>query len=141
MRDYYDILGVSKNADKAEIKKAYKQLALKYHPDRNDAPDAAERFAEIAEAYDVLSNEEKRSRYDQFGSYDNSQFQQNYSNGQYYQGFNQADVQFAKFSDLSLGTKILIIAALVLLSVVIVIGLVIYAIVKLILYIINSIFS
>ncbi|MDR2131128.1 MAG: molecular chaperone DnaJ [Odoribacteraceae bacterium] len=67
-RDYYEVLGVSKNADAAEIKKAYRKLALQYHPDKNPGDkQAEERFKEAAEAYDVLSNEEKRRRYDQFG--------------------------------------------------------------------------
>lgn len=67
-RDYYEVLGVSKNADAAEIKKAYRKLALQYHPDRNPGnKEAEEKFKEAAEAYDVLSNEEKRRRYDQFG--------------------------------------------------------------------------
>nr|MDE7073736.1 DnaJ domain-containing protein [Odoribacter sp.] len=67
-RDYYEVLGVAKNADAAEIKKAYRKLALQYHPDRNPGnKEAEEKFKEAAEAYDVLSNEEKRRRYDQFG--------------------------------------------------------------------------
>lgn len=67
-RDYYEVLGVSKNADAAEIKKAYRKLALQYHPDRNPGDkEAEEKFKEAAEAYDVLSNEEKKRRYDQFG--------------------------------------------------------------------------
>lgn len=66
-RDYYEVLGVSKSASKDEIKKAYRKLALKYHPDRNKESDAAERFKEISEAYAVLSNDQKRSQYDQFG--------------------------------------------------------------------------
>lgn len=67
-RDYYEVLGVSKSADVVEIKKAYRKLALKYHPDRNPGDkEAEEKFKEAAEAYDVLSNEEKRRRYDQFG--------------------------------------------------------------------------
>lgn len=67
-RDYYEVLGVAKNADAAEIKKAYRKLALQYHPDRNPGDkEAEEKFKEAAEAYDVLSNEEKRRRYDQFG--------------------------------------------------------------------------
>ncbi|MBP5589766.1 MAG: DnaJ domain-containing protein, partial [Bacteroidales bacterium] len=67
-RDYYEVLGVSKNATKDEIKKAYRQKALKYHPDKNPGDKAAEeKFKEAAEAYDVLSNDEKRARYDRFG--------------------------------------------------------------------------
>lgn len=67
-RDYYEVLGVSKSADATEIKKAYRKLALKYHPDKNPRDkEAEEKFKEAAEAYDVLSNEEKRRRYDQFG--------------------------------------------------------------------------
>lgn len=67
-RDYYEVLGVSKSADATEIKKAYRKLALKYHPDKNlGDKEAEEKFKEAAEAYDVLSNEEKRRRYDQFG--------------------------------------------------------------------------
>ena len=67
-RDYYEVLGVSKSATPDEIKKAYRKLAIKYHPDRNPGDKAAEeKFKEAAEAYDVLSNEEKRQKYDQFG--------------------------------------------------------------------------
>lgn len=66
-RDYYEILGVSRDSGDAEIKSAYRKLALKFHPDRNKEEGAAERFKECAEAYAVLSDEEKRRRYDQFG--------------------------------------------------------------------------
>lgn len=67
-RDYYEVLGVSKNATADEIKKAYRKLAIKYHPDKNPGDKSAEeKFKEAAEAYEVLSNEEKRSKYDQFG--------------------------------------------------------------------------
>lgn len=66
-RDYYDILGVSKNASKEEIKKAYRKLALEHHPDRNKSSDATEKFKEINEAYEVLSDPKKKQTYDQFG--------------------------------------------------------------------------
>jgi molecular chaperone DnaJ len=67
-RDYYEVLGVRKDADAADIKKAYRQMALKYHPDKNPGDKVAEEsFKEAAEAYEVLSNPEKRQRYNQFG--------------------------------------------------------------------------
>ena len=67
-RDYYEVLGVPKNASADDIKKAYRKLAIKYHPDRNpDDKNAEEKFKEAAEAYDVLSDAEKRAKYDQFG--------------------------------------------------------------------------
>lgn len=67
-RDYYELLEVSRNADDGEIKKAYRKLAMKYHPDRNpDNPSAEEKFKEIQKAYAVLSDKQKRSAYDQFG--------------------------------------------------------------------------
>ena len=67
-RDYYDVLGVSKGASDDELKKSYRRLAMKYHPDRNQDNDEAEaKFKEAKEAYDVLSDAQKRAAYDQFG--------------------------------------------------------------------------
>jgi len=67
-RDYYDILGIDKNASAAEIKKAYRKMAIKFHPDKNpDDKDAESKFKEAAEAYEILSNADKKAKYDQFG--------------------------------------------------------------------------
>jgi len=66
-RDYYDVLGVSRDADEAEIKTAYRKLAKKYHPDVNKADDAEDKFKEVQEAYEVLSDPQKREQYNQFG--------------------------------------------------------------------------
>ena len=66
--DYYKILGVNKDADENEIKKAYRKLAIKYHPDKNlGNKEAEEKFKEINEAYEVLSDKDKRSKYDMYG--------------------------------------------------------------------------
>ena len=67
-RDYYEVLGVSKSADNSEIKKAYRKLAMKYHPDQNQGDTEAEvKFKEASEAYAILQDKEKRAAYDQFG--------------------------------------------------------------------------
>ena len=67
-RDYYDVLGIARSANEADIKKAYRKLAIQFHPDKNpDDSSAEEKFKEAAEAYEVLSDNQKRQRYDQFG--------------------------------------------------------------------------
>jgi curved DNA-binding protein len=88
--DYYKILGVDKNASEAEIKKAYRKLAMKYHPDRNKGDKSAEdMFKKISEAYAVLSDKEKRKQYDTFGA---SDFRQRYSQEDIFRGFNFGDI-------------------------------------------------
>src|SRR5690606_8884848 len=68
MADYYELLGVDRTADAETIKKAYRKLALKYHPDRNEgSKDAEERFKEVTQAYEVLRDPEKRAAYDRYG--------------------------------------------------------------------------
>jgi molecular chaperone DnaJ len=95
-KDYYDVLGVDKNASQQEIKKAYRKLALKYHPDKSDDPDAEEKFKEISEAYAVLSDEEKRQRYDRYG---HAGIDQEYSYEDIFRGADLSDI----FGDLGFG--------------------------------------
>ena len=87
-RDYYEVLGVSKTATDAEIKSAFRKLAKKYHPDVSKEENAAEKFKEVQEAYAVLSDPEKRKKYDQFG---HSAFQNNGSGAGGFQGFDGFD--------------------------------------------------
>ena len=93
-KDYYEVLGVDKNASEAEIKSAFRKLAKKYHPDVSKEPDAAEKFKEAQEAYAVLSDESKRKQYDQFG---HSAFQNNGFGGA--QGFDFGDFDFSDILD------------------------------------------
>ena len=81
--DYYEVLGVSRNASKDEIKDAYRKLAMEYHPDRNKSPGAEEKFKEISEAYAVLSDDEKRQQYDTLG---HTGFDQRYSSEDIFRG-------------------------------------------------------
>lgn len=94
-RDYYEILEVTKTADKTEIKTAYRRLAIQFHPDKNpDNPAAEDKFKEASEAYDVLSNEEKRARYDRFGH----QGMRGAGGGQ--PGFTNVEDIFSNFGDI-----------------------------------------
>src|SRR3989338_3003433 len=94
--DYYEVLGVSKNSSKEEIKKAYRELAKKYHPDISKEKDAAEKFKKVSEAYAVLSDDTKKSQYDQFGS---TGFQQRYSQEDIFRGFDFNDIFSGIFGD------------------------------------------
>ena len=97
--DYYKVLGVSKSASDNEIKKAYRKLALKYHPDQTKGDKQAEaKFKKISEAYAVLSDKEKRQQYDTFGS---AGFQQRYSQEDIFKGFDFADI----FKEFGFGGK------------------------------------
>lgn len=96
-RDYYDVLGVDKTADEKTIKKAYRKLARKYHPDVCDMPDAEDKFKEVSEAYAVLSDEDKRQRYDQFGhagmdGFTAEDFYQNVNFEDIFQGFDIGNI-------------------------------------------------
>lgn len=94
-RDYYEVLGVSRNADETELKKAYRKLAIKYHPDKNPGDkEAEEKFKEAAEAYEVLSNPDKRQRYDRFG-HDGLRGSGGFGSG----GMNMDDI-FSQFGDI-----------------------------------------
>ncbi len=87
--DFYDVLGVNKNASAEEIKTAYRELALKYHPDKNSSKNAEERFKKINEAYAVLGNEDKKKQYDSYGP---EQFNRQYSEEDIFRGFNINDI-------------------------------------------------
>jgi len=95
-RDYYEVLGVSKTATDSEIKSAFRRLAKKYHPDVSKEPDAAEKFKEAQEAYAVLSDENKRKQYDQFG---HAAFQNNGAGGFDFSGFDFSDIFEGLFGD------------------------------------------
>jgi molecular chaperone DnaJ len=88
-KDYYEVLGVSKEAGEKDIKSAYRKLAMKYHPDKSDEPDAEDRFKEISEAYAVLSDPDKRQQYDQFG---HAGINSQYSQEDLFRGVNFEDI-------------------------------------------------
>ena len=99
-RDYYEVLGVQRNANADEIKKAYRKAAIKYHPDKNPGDkEAEEKFKEAAEAYDVLSNPDKRARYDQFGHAGMSGAAGGGFGGGFSGGFSMEDI-FSQFGDI-----------------------------------------
>jgi len=93
--DYYEILGVSKNAQNKDIKRAFRKLAMQYHPDKNKDPKAQEKFRQIAEAYEVLSDEGKRNQYDKFGA---SAFKDGGNNHNFHFNFNEFFNGFDHFS-------------------------------------------
>jgi molecular chaperone DnaJ len=99
-RDYYEVLGVPKNASKDEMKKAYRKIAMQFHPDKNpDNKEAEEKFKEAAEAYEVLSDDDKRARYDRYGH-------QGLRGGQDFHGFSNINDIFSHFSDIFGGGSI-----------------------------------
>ncbi|MDZ5712220.1 molecular chaperone DnaJ [Jeotgalibacillus haloalkalitolerans] len=93
-RDYYEVLGISEGASKDEIKKAYRKLSKKYHPDINKDEDAGEKFKEVKEAYEVLSDDQKRAHYDQFGHTDPNQ---GFGGGAGFDGFGGFEDIFSSF--------------------------------------------
>ncbi|MCE7858096.1 MAG: molecular chaperone DnaJ, partial [Ignavibacteria bacterium CHB3] len=100
-RDYYDVLGVSRNASKDEIKKAYRKLAMQYHPDRNPGDKSAEdKFKEAAEAYEILSHDDKKNNYDRFGH------EGVRGSGFGAEGFSSVNDIFSHFSDIFGGSSI-----------------------------------
>lgn len=95
-KDYYKILGVDRGASDDEIKKAYRKMAMQYHPDKNSSPDAEAKFKEAAEAYDVLSTPDKKSNYDRYGSAEGNPFG-GFGGGR---GFGNMDDIFSQFGDI-----------------------------------------
>lgn len=155
MKSYYEILGVSNNADAVAIKKAYRGLVKKYHPDIYKGEDRDTKFQEIQKAYDVLSDENKRAAYDRNGHQNYEQSQKYGSGGSGFGGFNnyQDFSNFSSFdgfgsqfktvnvSEISFWKKILIFVGLAILALIIFVGFIIVSLVKAIIYIINEIFK
>lgn len=100
-RDYYEVLGVSKNASDGEIKKAYRKMAMKYHPDKNeDDPEAEKKFKEASEAYEVLGDDQKRQKYDQFGHRGVNNAGNGFGGRGGAAGFDNFEDIFSQFSDI-----------------------------------------
>lgn len=146
MKDYYQILGVSRDADPKTIKSAYRRLIMKYHPDKNSEPGAEEKFKEIQKAYDVLSDVNKKAQYDQYGHdafEQQSNNQRNYQYGGFNSDFYQSNVnaRMVRMKELPWYLKILM--AIVIF--VIIVGFIIFAIIStiiaIIIKLINNIFK
>ncbi|MFC3908383.1 DnaJ C-terminal domain-containing protein [Legionella dresdenensis] len=108
-KDYYKIMGLERNASQDDIKRTYRKLARKYHPDVSKEADAENKFKELGEAYEVLRDPEKRAKYDQFGQYWQQQGQQRPGQGQqqyhYQQGSGQSSADFEEFINSIFGQK------------------------------------
>lgn len=141
MNDYYEILGVSRDADPKTIKSAYKSLIKKYHPDINKEAGAEEKFKEIKKAYEVLSDEQKRAQYDQYGA---SAFEGNNSG---FSGFNQdfyrqtVNSRVVRLKEMKWYSKILMILLIIVLVIGTVLFIAISAIVSLIARLVSMLFS
>ncbi len=141
MKDYYDILGISRDADPKTIKMAYKSLIKKYHPDINKEAGAEEKFKEIQKAYEILSDEQKRVQYDQYGA---SAFE---SNNAGFSGFNQdfyrqtVNSRVVKLKEMKWYNKILMILLIIILVIGTALFFIVSAIFGLIMSVINMLFS
>ncbi len=148
MKTYYEILGVSETADASTIKKAYRSLAKKYHPDIYDGDDRETKFKEITKAYEVLSNEEKRQMYDSQGhsyyqqgeAYGHNNTRQQWTRTYQYDDFKNFFYE-QNIPTMPLYKKILIIIGFALLAILVIIGYIFYLIIQIIVSIINSIFK
>ncbi|WOO87161.1 DnaJ domain-containing protein [Mollicutes bacterium LVI A0039] len=146
MKSYYESLGISNNADAVTIKKAYRELVKKYHPDIYKGEDRDTKFQEIQKAYDVLSDEEKRAAYDRAGhqSYEQSQKYGSGGFGSSYQdfsGFNNFNnyTKTVKFGDMPLIQKILMFLALAVIAVIVIVGFIVTTIIRVIFSLIEQI--
>lgn len=150
MKTYYEILGISSSADALAIKKAYRELVKKYHPDKNTSEEAKIRFAEIQKAYEVLSDEKKRADYDRIGHQQYTEFNENAQN---YSGYNQwrsqgpsfsgfsSNINIINFKELTLWKKFLMIISIIILAFLMIIALFIMLVIKIISFIFNQIFN